>query len=110
MHALGHLTFIQCFLTPLPCKIEGPDPILKELQSEGVDINIEATVCGAQCDRCFRRAQSVKGAPAHFSVKCVLCPAEVWGVHPDTPGSARLRIQDEEVMFKGDRQCALSSQ
>lgn len=50
------------------------------------------SVCGVVCPVPQGKHRSAGGPPAHFSVACVLCPAAVWGVHPETSGWARLRV------------------
>lgn len=102
VHASVHLTFIQCFLTPPPLphsrKVEDPDPIPKELTVRGGGCEWGSnSVCGTMWHGLQGRHRSLKGAPIHLSVKCGLCPAEVWGAHPETSGSVSLRIRGEGV-------------
>lgn len=54
-------------------------------------------MCGTMWLGLQGRHRSLKGAPTHLSVKCVLCPAEAWGAHPETSGSVSLRIRGEGV-------------
>lgn len=50
-------------------------------------------MCGSVCGTTCPDLQ--KEGPAHLPVAGVLCPAEVWGVHPETTGWAGLRVTGE---------------